>query len=541
MKPRSNTGSLPRRAFLKASAAAVALAASPGCRRSSSPPAGGFVDPDFQSGHRLREPFTGVASQAQETDVLIVGGGIAGLAAARFLSRHPRLRLTLLELEPSLGGNAASGRSAVSSYPWGAHYVPLPGRESPEILQFFREVGIITGADAQGRPVYQEEFLCHDPNERLFLHGRWQEGLIPQLGVSAPGLAETERFLDRMQRLRESVGSDGLPLFAIPLDRSSADPAWRALDRLTFAAWLDAEDFRAPHLRWYLDYCCRDDFGLPAAGVSAWAGLHYFAARGGEAANAGPSSVVTWPSGNGWLVERLRDGIRADIQSGLLVREVRPVADRVQVQALSAGSGQAGMVWSARRVILAVPQFVAGRLLGPPQLDRGRSAVHPPWLVANLHVDALPVGRGVPPAWDNVLYQGRGLGYVLASHQRLDRTAGGTVLTYYLPLDHAAPDAARREAFSWSFTEASDLVLGDLRRAHPDIGRHVQRLEIRRWGHGMVCPVPGLLWNGGRQPWARPVGPIHFAHSDLSGISLFEEAFIQGVRAGQEVQEALAT
>ena len=42
------------------------------------------------------------------------------------------------------------------------------------------------------------------------------------------------------------------------------------LDRLGLSSW---------RLRWYVDYACRDDFGLRASECSAWAGMHYFAAR----------------------------------------------------------------------------------------------------------------------------------------------------------------------------------------------------------------------------------------------------------------------
>jgi hypothetical protein len=44
-----------------------------------------------------------------------------------------------------------------------------------------------------------------------------------------------------------------------------------------------------------------------------------------------------------------------------------------------------------------------------------------------------------------------------------------------------------------------------------------------------------------RKALALPVGDrIHFAHSDLSGMSLFEEAFHQGLRAAREVLQQLA-
>ena len=38
-----------------------------------------------------------------------------------------------------------------------------------------------------------------------------------------------------------------------------------------------------------------------------------------------------------------------------------------------------------------------------------------------------------------------------------------------------------------------------------------------------------------RREAARPWRGIHFAHSDLSGLALFEEAFYHGTRAADEV------
>jgi hypothetical protein len=48
----------------------------------------------------------------------------------------------------------------------------------------------------------------------------------------------------------------------------------------------------------YIDYCCRDDFGLGIKEVSAWAGIHYFAARKQDTAPDGNDTVLTWPEGN---------------------------------------------------------------------------------------------------------------------------------------------------------------------------------------------------------------------------------------------------
>ena len=39
-------------------------------------------------------------------------------------------------------------------------------------------------------------------------------------------------------------------------------------------------------------------------------------------------------------------------------------------------------------------------------------------------------------AWDNVLHDSPGLGYVVATHQQMRMRTGATVFTYYLSLIH---------------------------------------------------------------------------------------------------------
>ena len=60
-----------------------------------------------------------------------------------------------------------------------------------------------------------------------------------------------------------------------------------------------------------------------------------------------------------------------------------------------------------------------------------------------------------------------------------------------------------------------------------------------RWGHAMVRPEPGLLWDPEFLALSRPFGGVHFAHTELSGLALFEEAQDHGLRAAEEVLAAL--
>ncbi|MGH2499059.1 MAG: hypothetical protein ACRDF0_03070, partial [Candidatus Limnocylindria bacterium] len=53
----------------------------------------------------------------------------------------------------------------------------------------------------------------------------------------------------------------GRPAFALPISSASDDAEPAALDRQSFAAWLDGQDLRSERLRWMCDYACRDDYG----------------------------------------------------------------------------------------------------------------------------------------------------------------------------------------------------------------------------------------------------------------------------------------
>jgi hypothetical protein len=542
---------LPRRQFLAQASAGLAgtLLASlvgsvPGCTPARAAVQGQLRGAGHALGHLLRTPGKIPApTRTEEVDTVIIGGGVSGLAARRALHRLAPERTTLLlELEPATGGNAASGHNARTAYPWGAHYLPLPDVRDTELLAFLQQASVLTGYGPTGLPIYDETMLCHDPAERLLLHGHWQAGLVPEVGVPEADRAELARFLAEMERLRRATGSDGQELFRLPLAWSSVDAATRQLDTETMADWLARHGYRSEYLRWYLDYSYRDDFGVPAAQLSAWAGLHYFAARKGRAHNAPPDAVLTWPQGNHFLAEGLRaQGGPGRIQTQALVWELAEApAGRVAVQVYDARTHQSTTVL-ARHAIMATPWHVAKHLLPTPEASPALAPLHAPWLVANLTVANYPGGPGQPLCWDNVRYGSPALGYIDAEHQALRgfEADGLRSLTFYwaLPTDPADPAAARRRALGSTYADWLTLVLTELELMHPGLAAQVTAADLWVWGHGMVAPTPGYVWGAARAQAARPgLGDrVHLAHTDLSGVSLFEEAFHQGERAAQAV------
>src|SRR5262249_15329607 len=136
----------------------------------------------------------------EKSGVVIVGGGIAGLAAAWRLQEAACRDFTLIEMEPRPGGTSTSGTSEISAFPWAAHYVPVPMKGNVDLISLFDEMGVIEGRDADGEPIVAEQFLCRDPQERVFYKGRWYEGLYLYAGATAGDLAQLHAFLAEMDR-----------------------------------------------------------------------------------------------------------------------------------------------------------------------------------------------------------------------------------------------------------------------------------------------------------------------------------------------------
>ena len=478
-------------------------------------------------GHRLRTGNFPAPTRTEHARVAIVGGGIAGLAAAWALS-DANTPFTLLELEDRTGGNARAGRNAVSAYPLGAHYLPIPNPEAKDVLRLLERLGIVTGWQ-DGKPVFDPYQVVADPDERLLHLGRWQEGLVPTRGLSPTDQHDLAAFFASMAAFGKRVGGDGRPAFALPMALSSRDPDLLALDRLSFTDWLHAQGWRSPVLHAHVRYACRDDYGTEPRHTSAWAGIHYWAGRRGQAANVAGDAVLTWPEGNGHLAGRMAARVRDRITPDRLVFRVTREGTGVAIDSLVTDGTVVRT--HADAAILATPHFVTTRLLGA---GSARGFSYAPWLVANITVDRTPAGPGAQLAWDNVSWTSASLGYVVATHQSLDATPGPTVLTWYMPLSDMDPHAARREMLSRPLDHWQRIVRDDLLATNPDLEGAIRHIDIWRWGHAMIRPVPGYFFGGAREAAATPKPPLFFAHSDLSGFSLFEEAHYRGTKAAED-------
>lgn len=565
-----------------ASAAAVSL--STGCGHINDwmsgplPPSGDLLTPNREIGHRLREPRESRIKTKPGSDsgeivrrsCVIVGGGVSGLTAAWHLKSGGIDDFAVLELETMVGGTSRSGQSGGEGgtggfrYPWGAHYLPAPQASNAELVAFLKSCGVIesTVESTDGAEItYAEQYLCREPEERVFADEQWWPGLVPDDNLTPADREQIAIFEGLMKDWTGRTGNDGKPFFSLPIARCSRDPEAIELDRHSFADWMNENALDSPVVRWMAQYACQDDYGLNTDETSAWAGIFYFVARMiGDSGQTQP--VLTWPEGNGFLVDRLHERVADQTRTGQAVMSIDRLDDGGYQLLVIDTSTMAETTIIAEHVILAVPEFVRRNLIQSATSDSagqatgqatgratGRAAgqvtesvdafQYGSWLVANVHLTGRPSESGFPMAWDNVSRTSSSLGYVNSVHQT-GRDHGETVLTWYTALPNDVPAKVRSALMTLTWAEASETVIGDLEKMHPKIRSLISRIDVMVWGHAMVQPRVGTIFHPDRIAATSIDDNLHLASTDLSGIALFEEAFDHGRRAAMKVIASLA-
>lgn len=498
-----------------------------------------IIGADFKRGHSVRQVQK--PTDFHKVVVLkniIIGGGISGLSTAYHLNELGEKDFLLLEMNGEIGGNSSALKTPYSWAPRGAHYLSLPNDDNFPMIDFMKRHQLITGIQ-DGKYIYNESQLCHAPNERLLYRGQFQEGLVPEYGLSEESMAEIDVFFSWMRTLKLAVDENGQQLFNVPVSRGAFEMHLEDLDKITFSEFLAQKKVTNSELLWFLDYCCRDDFGAGLDKVSAWAGVHYFAARKANPFNADSTSVLTWPEGNFHLSKLLAESVKDKIVKDEVVHEIIETTENVEVHAYNPVK-KSWTKYIAEKAVAACPSYVSKHVLKsenwPSTFFEGFT--HFPWFIGIVTVKKLPETKnGVPLAWDNVKYGTKGLGYVSNRHQEFGKMQGPLVLSVYLTLDEMDAAEGRKHLFEMEESEMLKRVVDELKGIHPEIEEEILSVDIQRWGHGMITPVPGALKKQKeyKELTAR-AKRIFLAHTDYASYSIFEEGFDAGFQAANNLK-----
>jgi hypothetical protein len=413
----------------------------------------------------------------------------------------------------------------------GAHYLPAPGPELPELVELLDAIGLVVGQSASGDPLWRPTAICPAPTERHQIEGRWEPGLFPALGGTEAELDDWARWVDHLRALDSERDAEGRRSFALPVSRSARRR--RDLDGISMAAYLDRLGIRGWRARWAIEYACLDDYGCSLQTTSAFAGLHHFLSRGLEERRDG--YLLTFPEGNDGLLRRMREQLDGVTWTNdTMAVAVDPEEGTVLAHDFSEDRTT---LWTADAIVWAAPRFVLDRLSG--EGGRTDGLHYAPWLVANVELDRAPAGPGTPLAWDNVPVGADHLGYVVATHARPGHArhpdGRGCVVTLYQPFDGESPDALRQRRAELLAGDAAHWgrhVTQRLAQMHPGIERDIRSIHVHRWGHGMIRPEPGVLFGEALARASRTLGGRVFpCATDTRGLALFEEAFYAGREA----------
>lgn len=465
--------------------------------------AASFRGEDCASCHvsiRDRSPFSAKPAEAPErADVVVIGGGLAGLTAAYNLKD---MSVVVLEKEDAGGGKTRRLEMGPWKRPTGAVYTVAP---FGKLVKMYEELGL-------------------KPRKlKAPVHNMWTQD-----GVLVEWLSkETILKLARGPQERECLAkfSAYMSEFAqkepvtIPMSDSDA-AAVAELDAVSQHAHLTKRFCaRAAEIG---DWHARDVFGAGAKDYSAALGMLYLGEEDVEA--------YSWPGGLGEIADRMIEAIGPVLRTGAFVTEVSQDQDGVRVVYLQEGRRRE---LRAKTAVVAVPSMVGLRII--KGLSKEKRAAMERVRYSGYTTVALKFRKAVYK--DSFVLWAPGLSFMditFSGGERLEdfsETLDGQVAVAYLPVG----PGARRKLLASTDKMIEKAVRADLEKVLPGAGKELEEVHVVRWGHAMPIMGPGYLTK--IQPALRkPEGRLFFAGVDLE-VPAVEGAMFSGMAAAEGARE----
>jgi oxygen-dependent protoporphyrinogen oxidase len=442
-------------------------------------------------------------------DVVVVGAGLAGLSAA-FKLRH--MDLQVLELASEVGGNARSARYKSWDFNIGSAYIV--GIED-ELGKLWAEMGM------KPPPIKH-------PLDRWYHRGRW----IPDpwkdesiASISDPAFRKA--VIGAKRAFLEVSKSKDFP--ENPYTNSTANAL--KLDRITFAEWL--KPYAHPDLMAFIDAYGYGAMGAPASVVSAYGGINFYI-------DVIEERAYGYTDGNSHVAKLAASKVLAAgadrIRTGCMVRRIVPVSNDLARVYFTHKGESLGV--EAKRVVLAVPYFVAARLIDGLSASQkyalgcqrygsyvvaslcfdkvvpGAFAGYDNWTPSlKVFEDYLPIGWPDPEAEKKREADGQIIGLFAGQHSPL--LARWRMITQ------------RPESFARPMVEAFEKLF-------PGSKRHLRQVHMTRWGHCFIINRPGMFTR-----WLpsirKQIGPIFLAHADGQGLPAIEASAGEAIATSKTI------
>lgn len=465
----------------------------------------------------------GIPAASEEFDVVIVGGGLAGLSAAYYLKGK---KILIIEGHSRLGGNAKSQVFGKSYTSMGSAYITLP-EEGGEIDKFLTSLKL------------KNSFRKADHDEEtVIMNGKY----VPGFWAGSTDLKRADEFKAVHEKLT-SIYENNYPEIPVWDNSTSGRNYFNSLDNISFTSWLQRElgDIH-PHIMEYITLYCWSSFSANPSEISAAQGLNFL--------TCDLAGIQVLPGGNGLISEALFQDLKK--RSGVKLSNLSFAVD------IRSEGGKAVVCYkdatNTLKTVKAKHCIVANSKLVSKKVITGLSAIqykamddinYRAYLVANIFLKKKIPSRGYDlfaldgavPTNDYEDSKKRSFADVIYADWALKDVAEKSILTLYMPLPY---DMAQQYLFiSNLYEKYVDRVKARLLPALAGMGlswSDVEGMRLVRYGHALPVAQVGHVSKGIFERAHSSIDNcIHFANQDNWGNPCFETSFGSALAAIKKI------
>lgn len=465
----------------------------------------------------------GIPAVSEEYDVVIVGGGLAGLSAAYYLKGK---KVLIIEGHNRFGGNAKTQQYNKSMTSMGSAYITLPD-DGDEIDTFLKQTGL------------KKQFRLTDHDEEtVIMNGKY----VPGFWAGGTDIKNADQFKAAHEKFKE-VWDNNYPEIPCWDNSSSGRANFESLDTISFTNWMKRElgDIH-PHIMEYVTLYCWSSFSASPDEISAAQGLNFL--------SCDLAGIQVLPGGNGMIAQALfqelskRTGVKLVNQSFAV--DVRSEGGK-SIVCYKESTGSLKTV-RARHTIVANAKMVAKKIITglSSAQDKAMDGVnYRAYLVANIFLKKKIPSKGYDlftmygsnPSNEYEDSKNRVFADVIFADWAGKDVADRSILTLYMPLPY---DMAQQYLFiDGLHAKYVDRLKPKLIPALQNMGlswADVEGVRLVRYGHSMpVAAIGGVASGLFERASASIDGCIHFANQDNWGNPCFETSFGSALRVVEKI------
>ncbi len=441
-------------------------------------------------------------------DVVIVGAGPSGLSCAYSLAKSG-YNVVVVENEDRVGGAAVFSSYRGLRFPLASIYFV---EQSPLIQE------LCTFADAHPISAPEDALVL----EKQYFYDYWQDGVLAQLPIADKDKQALRRFRDDVLATKDA------PPYPLP---QRLNTRLAELDRMSVRQYCSRYD--SSFLTHFIDLYTRSSMGGSVDETNAYSLLNFYS---GEIARSPQSKRLSFDGGLGGFIQKLGSKLKdAQILRSHCAVNVSNTTHGVSVACLS---NNEVVTIEARHAVMASQKFMLPHMikdLPQDQLKAMRSMKYAPMLTVHLCSDkAILPTKG----FDTWYPEAGDLFTDIIDPTTIGASVEGEafVASVYAPIPPQSRSILLDEQQVVDY--ARRIATTTLNLMGQEDAEKIKEIYTFAWGHSMVQASPGSH-NGPAQLAARQFRNIHFANTDNTCVSAFENAIAEGFGCAKRVSKSL--